>query len=190
VPTAAVKFALMSPDVHRCHGGSPPRAASQQTLRNQAPHSAAIPLGHVAAQHVGGAAAEGRTRQPPHRPDGIGLDDRRQAVPAAIGPLQRTRDGCTRDVGCQPPSGARCAFVTSGFPIEQRDRLILRLFHGAARSSTGLRPRVAYCRSLPVCSEMPLSAPWAAMSSERPRSASATNPTSRLLWSMTGSRLT
>ncbi len=126
-----------------------------------------------------------------HRPDGIGLDDRRQAVPAAIGPLQRrTRDECTGDVGCQPPSGARCAFVTSGFPIEQRDRLILRLFHGAARSSTGLRPRVAYCRFLPVCSEMPLSAPWAAMSSERPRSASATNPTSRLLWSMTGSRLT
>jgi hypothetical protein len=94
------------------------------------------------------------------------------------------------NVGCQPPSGARCAFVTSGFPIEQHDRLILRLFHGAARSSTGLRPRVAYCRSLPVCSEMPLSAPWAAISSERPRSASATNPTSRLLWSMTGSRLT
>jgi hypothetical protein len=136
-----------------------------------------------------------------HRPDGIGLDDRRHAVPAAIGPLQRTRTpahknsgaqevSAQENVGCQPPSGARCAFVTSGFPIEQHDRLILRLFHGAARSSTGLRPRVAYCRSLPVCSEMPLSAPWAAISSERPRSASATNPTSRLLWSMTGSRLT
>jgi hypothetical protein len=175
VPTAAVKFALMSPDVHLCHGD-----CRHVLRRSNYTQSGGADRGHP----PGPRRRSARQRRCRRRQ---GLDNR---GPMASDSMIGAKPFGPRDAGCQRPSLWRCAFVNSGFPVEQHDRLILRLFHGAARSPTGLRPRVAYWRSLPVCSEMPFSAPWAAVSSERPRSASATNPTSRLLWSMTGSRLT